>query len=74
MINADQPSFEKESQHFRVELRKTGFLDPSKPNHTFGSLDKSNKLSEAMKSFSSTAKAYRVDFIKEKLIRFSETI
>jgi hypothetical protein len=42
-------------------------LDPSEPNRAFESLDKNNKLSEAMKSFSSTAKAHRVDFIKEKL-------
>jgi hypothetical protein len=42
-------------------------LDPSEPNRTFESLDKNNKLSDAMKSFSSTAKARRIDFIKEKL-------
>jgi len=42
-------------------------LDTSQPNHAFESLDKNNKLSEAMKSFSSIAKAHRVDFIKEKL-------
>jgi hypothetical protein len=42
-------------------------LDPSEPNRAFESLDKNNKLSEAMKSFSSTAKAHRIDFIKEKL-------
>lgn len=42
-------------------------MDPSKPNRAFESLDKNNKLSDAMKSFSSTAKARRIDFIKEKL-------
>jgi hypothetical protein len=42
-------------------------LDPSKLDCAFESLDKNNKLSEAMKSFSSTAKALRIDFIKEKL-------
>lgn len=62
-----RPDFEKESQRFRVELRKTGFLNPLEPNHAFESLDKNNKLSEAMKSFSSTAKALRIDFIKKKL-------
>jgi hypothetical protein len=50
-----------------VELRKAGFLDPFEPNRAFESLDKNNKLSEPMKSFSSTAKAYRIDLIKEKL-------
>jgi len=49
-----------------VELRKTGFLNPLEPNHTFESLD-NNKLSEALKSFSSTAKALRINFIKGKL-------
>ncbi|CAJ0753343.1 23990_t:CDS:2, partial [Entrophospora sp. SA101] len=38
-----RPGFEKESQHFRVELRKIGFLDPFEPNRAFESLDK-NKL------------------------------
>ena len=42
-------------------------MDPLKHDHAFENLDKSNKLSEAMKSFSSTAKALRIDFIKEKL-------
>jgi len=42
-------------------------LDPFAPNRVFESLDKNNKLSDAMKSFSSTAKARRIDFIKEKL-------
>jgi hypothetical protein len=41
-------------------------LDASEPKCAFESLDKNNKLSEAMKSFSSTAKAYQIDFIKEK--------
>lgn len=50
-----------------MELRKAGFLNPFEPNRAFESLDKNNKLSEAMKSFSSTAKALRIDFIKEKL-------
>lgn len=42
-------------------------MDPLKHDCAFENLDKSNKLSEAMKLFSSTAKALRIDFIKEKL-------
>ncbi len=48
-------------------MRKADFLNPSGTNHAFESLDKNNKLSEAMKSFSSRAKALQINFIKEKL-------
>jgi hypothetical protein len=63
-----RPDFQRESERFRVELRNAGFLNPFRSNPVFGSLDKSCRLSEAMKSFSVTAQAYRIDYIKEKLI------
>lgn len=61
-----RPDFEKESQHFRIKLRNNDFLNPSKNVPVFNNLD-GNKLSEAMKSFSSTARNRRKDYIKEKL-------
>ena len=60
-----KPTFEKESQHFRIELRKNNFLNPSIFN-TFESLD-GNKLSDNMKLFSIKARARRIDYIDEKL-------
>ncbi len=62
-----KPTFEKESQRFRVELRKKDFLNPSKLNPVFESLDGNNKLSESMKTFTFTAQALRINYIKEKL-------
>jgi hypothetical protein len=61
-----RPDFEKESQRFRIELRNNDFLNPSKNIPVFQSLD-GNKLSEAMKLFSSTACNRRQDYIKGKL-------
>lgn len=61
-----KPIFEKESQCFRVELRKKGYLNPSKLEPVFESLDGS-KLSEKMKSFTATAQAHRKDYIINKL-------
>ncbi len=49
--------FEIESQQFWVQLRKADFLNPYKDNCHFESLDRCNKLSEEMKSFSITAQA-----------------
>jgi hypothetical protein len=62
-----KPTFEKESQRFRAILRRKNFLNPSKLNPVFESLDGDNKLSEAMKSFTSLAQASRIDYIKKKL-------
>lgn len=62
-----RPDFQNESERFRVELRNANFLNPSRNDPIFGSLD-GNRLSEAMKSFSVTAQAYRINYIKEKLI------
>ena len=62
-----KPTFEKESQCFRTILRRKNFLNPSKLNPVFESLDGDNKLSEAMKSFTSLAQASRIDYIKKKL-------
>ena len=61
------PDFEIESQWFRVQLKKAGFLNPYKDNRYFESLDGYNKLSEEMKSFSITAQAQHINYIKEKL-------
>lgn len=60
-----KPTFEKESQHFRIELRKNNFLNPSNLN-PFESLD-GNKLSDNMKLFSIKAQAHQRDYIDEKL-------
>lgn len=62
-----RPDCETESRRFRIQLRKTGFLNPHENNHHFESLDGYNKLSEEMKSFSITARAQRINYIKEKL-------
>jgi hypothetical protein len=48
-------------------LRRKDYLNPSKSNPVFESLDSENKLSETMKSFTSLARARRIDYIKEKL-------
>lgn len=61
------PDFSKESQRFRVELRKTCFLNPSKNDSVFKGLDGNTELSNAMKTFSSTAHVHRQNFIKKKL-------
>ena len=50
-----------------MELRKKDFLNPSKLNPVFESLDGNNKLSESMKSFSSIAHSRRRNYINEKL-------
>ena len=63
-----RPDFQNESERFRVELRNANFLNPSRSNPIFGSLDGSCRLSEGMKSFSVTAQAYRINYIKDKLI------
>ena len=47
--------------------RKKDYLNPSKSNPIFESLDGESKLSEAMKSFTSLAWTCQVDYIKEKL-------
>ena len=57
----------KESKRFRVELRKTCFLNPPENNVVFKGLDGHTELSNAMKTFSSTAHFYRQNFIKKKL-------
>ncbi|CAG8850933.1 40592_t:CDS:1 [Gigaspora margarita] len=61
-----RPDYEEESQRFRIQLRKTGFLNPNL-NNSFDSLDRNNKLSVQMKSFSDKAKAQRINYIKGKL-------
>ncbi|CAG8820155.1 5886_t:CDS:2, partial [Dentiscutata erythropus] len=60
-----RPDYEEELQRFRIRLRKTGFLNPNL-NHSFEGLDKNNKLSVQMKSFSNKAQAQRINYIKGK--------
>ena len=59
--------FHAESKRFRVELRKTQFLDP-RTESVFTSLNGDN-LSEEMKSFSALAKQKRQTFLKETLLK-----
>ena len=59
--------YETESRQFRIQLRKADFLNLHESNHRFKSLDRYSKLSEEMKSFSITARAQRIDYIKKKL-------
>lgn len=61
------PDFVTESQRFRKQLRSTNFLNPAIDNDIFESLDRNNKLSSAMKSFSSSAQVLRIKYIEEKL-------
>ena len=67
------PDFEIESQRFRIQLRKTGFLNPTKNDPVFESLGGDTKLSEEMKSFSITAQARRINYIKEKLLSLTKS-
>ena len=60
------PDCETESQQFRIQLRKTGFLNPNENDRCFESLGGHNKLSEEMKSFSKIAQDRRINYIKEK--------
>lgn len=62
-----RPDYETESRRFRIQLRKTSFLNPKENDRHFESIDGYNKLSEEMKSFSITAQARRINYIKEKL-------
>ena len=61
------PGFKKESQQFRIELRKAGFVNPLKDETAFKSFDGKIELSEKMKLFSTTARARRESFIRDKL-------
>jgi hypothetical protein len=61
-----RPDCATESQRFRIQLRKTSFLNLHENNRQFESLG-GDKLSEEMKKFSITARARRINYIKEKL-------
>ena len=62
------PGFHAEAQRFRVELRRSQFLDPRKETNAFDSLN-GDELSEEMKTFSVLAKEKRKTFIKEVLLK-----
>ncbi|CAG8678144.1 16006_t:CDS:1, partial [Funneliformis caledonium] len=59
------PNYVIESQRFRVQLRKTSFLNLHENNHHFESLGGDNKLSEEMKLFSITTRARHINYIKK---------
>ena len=60
-------NFWKKISTLSCNIKKKNFLNPSKLNPVFESLDGDNKLSEAMKSFTSLAQASWIDYIKKKL-------
>ena len=60
-----RPDYTSESQRFRVQLRKTGFLNPQNDNRRFESLEGEYLLSEQLKKFSNLACERRIAFIKE---------
>lgn len=62
------PDFHAEAQRFRVELRRSQFLDPRKDINAFNSLN-GDKLSEEMKIFSDLAEEKRKTFLKEVLLK-----
>ncbi|RIB08136.1 hypothetical protein C2G38_2212373 [Gigaspora rosea] len=60
-----RPDYTSESQRFRVQLRKTRFLNPQNDNRRFESLEGEYLLSEQLKKFSDLACERRIAFIKE---------
>ncbi|CAG8451077.1 5489_t:CDS:10, partial [Scutellospora calospora] len=52
-------------KRFRVQLRKTGFLNPQNDNRRFKSLEEEYLLSEQLKNFSNLVCERRIAFIKE---------
>ena len=62
-----RPSFIAESNRFRVQIRKTQFVNPNVSNRVFHDISGEWILSEEMKSFSEIARMKRIEFIKGKL-------
>ncbi|RIB23681.1 hypothetical protein C2G38_2170499 [Gigaspora rosea] len=60
-----RPDYTLESQRFRVNLRKAGFLNPQDDNRTFKSLGGEHLLSEQLKNFSNLACERRIKLINE---------
>jgi hypothetical protein len=63
-----RPSFVSESYRFRVQIRKTQFVNPN-ANRGFHDISGEFTLSEEMKRFSEIAQMKRIDFIKARLIK-----
>jgi hypothetical protein len=64
-----RPSFIAESYRFRVQIRKTQFVNPNVNNRIFQNMSGDWILSEEMKRFSEIASMKRIEFIKAKLIK-----
>ena len=64
-----RPSFIAESQRFRVQIRKTQFVNPNADNRIFENMSGEWILSEEMKRFGEIAQTKRIDFIKAKLTK-----
>ena len=64
-----RPNFIAESYRFRVQIRKTQFVNPNVSNRIFQNMSRDWTLSEEMKRFSEIASMKRIEFIKAKLIK-----
>ena len=64
-----RPSFIAESQRFRVQIRKTQFVNPNADNRIFENMSGEWILSEEMKRFGEIAQTKRIYFIKAKLTK-----
>jgi len=64
-----RPSFITESNRFRVQIRKTQFVNPNVSNRVFRDISREWILSEEMKKFSEIARMKRVDFLKARRIK-----
>ncbi|RHZ49681.1 hypothetical protein Glove_518g13 [Diversispora epigaea] len=65
-----KPNFVIESQRFRIQLRKSDFLNPIQKENTFKSLG-NIILSEELKNFTSIAQEKRKIYIKQKLLQLT---
>ena len=63
------PNFIAKSYRFRVQIRKTQFVNPNVSNRIFQNMSGDWTLSEEMKRFSEIASMKRIEFIKAKLIK-----
>jgi len=64
-----RPSFIAESNQFRVQIRKTQFVNPNVSNRVFRDIGREWILSKEMKKFSEIARMKRVDFLKARRIK-----
>ncbi|RIB13230.1 hypothetical protein C2G38_2326415 [Gigaspora rosea] len=64
-----RPGFTAESRRFRVQIRKTQFVNPNADNRIFQNLGGELTLSEQMIRFSEIASMKRNEFIKATLIK-----